>query len=151
MLPVTAVIPEAEAGRETRTVFRFVRGCAVRAESLASSFRFAFRGLVYLLRTQRNARIHFAAGLGVAASAAWLGCSNVEWAILILAMGVVLAAEFANTTAETIVDLAAPEYHELARIAKDVAAGGVLLTSVMSVGVGLLILGPPLWAALFGL
>jgi diacylglycerol kinase len=73
--------------------------------------------------------------------------SPTEWAIIALTIALVLAAEAFNTVAETAVDLAAAEYHPLAKIAKDVAAGAVLLMAIAAVVVGLLVLGPPLWRA----
>jgi diacylglycerol kinase len=78
----------------------------------------------------------------------WLGLSATDWAIIALTIGLVLAAESFNTVAELTVDLATTEYHLLAKIAKDVAAGAVLLMAIIAVVVGLLILGPPLWQAL---
>ena len=71
-----------------------------------------------------------------------------DWAILVLTVAVVLAAEAANTALETIVDVISPEISEPARIAKDAAAGAVLLLAMGAVAVGLLILGPPLWLLL---
>jgi len=100
------------------------------------------------LRTQRNARIHLSVALLVIALGLWLGLNRTEWAIIILTIGLVLAAESFNTVAEAAVDLATAEYHPLAKIAKDVAAGAVLLTAITAIVVGLLILGPPLWKTL---
>ena len=119
-----------------------------KATTLTGSFRCAIEGAVHVFRTQRNARIHAAMVVVVSVVAAVLQCSRIEVAVLVLTMGMVLVAEIANTVAETIVDLASPDYHELARIAKDVAAGGVLVAALCSVVVGLIILGPPLWALL---
>ena len=72
-----------------------------------------------------------------------------DWAILILTVAVVLAGEAANTVLETIVDVISPEISEPARIAKDAAAGAVLMLAMGAVVVGLFILGPPLWLLLF--
>jgi len=80
----------------------------------------------------------------------WLGLNLTEWAILVVTMAVVFVAEFVNTAVEAAVDLVTEDRHPLARIAKDVAAGGVLVAAVLAVIVGLLILGPPLWSRLFG-
>ena len=113
-----------------------------------ASFKYAFAGIWHLLRTQANARIHLAIALIVVVLGAWLGLSTTEWAIIALTMGLVLAAEAFNTVAEAVVDLATPDYHPLAKIAKDVSAGAVLLMAVAAIVVGLLILGPPLWRAL---
>ncbi len=113
-----------------------------------TSFKYAFLGVWHVLRTQRNARIHLSVALVVIALGLWLGLSRTEWAIIVLTIGLVLAAESFNTVAEAAVDLATAEFHPLAKIAKDVAAGAVLLTAITAVIVGLLILGPPLWDAL---
>jgi diacylglycerol kinase len=80
----------------------------------------------------------------------WLGISRLEWSVLILTTLLVWMAEFANTALEAVVDLVSPDYHPLAKAAKDVAAAAVLVGALGAVVVGLLILGPPLWARLFG-
>lgn len=115
---------------------------------LATSFKYAFSGVWHVLRTQRNARIHLTVAVGVIVMGLWLGLSRTEWAIIALTIGLVLAAESFNTVAEAAVDLATGEHHPLAKIAKDVAAGAVLLMAMTAVVVGLLILGPPLWQAI---
>jgi diacylglycerol kinase len=86
----------------------------------------------------------------VIALGAWLSLSRIEWAILALAMGLVWIAEFFNTALEAVVDLASPDIHPLAKVSKDVGAAAVLIAAITSVVVGLAILGPPLWARLFG-
>ena len=122
----------------------------MRSRNLADSFRHAFAGLWYTLRTQRNARIHLAIAAGVVALGLWLGLSYTQWAVLALTIGFVLVSELLNTVAETLVDLVCPEYHPQAKIVKDVTAGAVLLGAILAVVVGLLVLGPPLWARIFG-
>ncbi len=121
-----------------------------RASSRLESFRHAFAGCVYMLRTQRNAWIHASATVVVAALGLWLGLSRLEWAAIVLVIGLVWMAEFVNTALEAVVDLACPDLHPLAKTGKDVAAAAVLVGAVTAVIVGLLILGPPLWARLFG-
>lgn len=118
----------------------------MRAGTLLLSFRYAFWGIRHLLFSQRNAQIHLAIGMLAVAAGVVLGISRVEWAVLVLTCALVLAAEGANTAIEAVVDIAAPEYHPLAKIAKDVAAGAVLLTAIAAVIVGLIIFGPPLLA-----
>jgi diacylglycerol kinase len=86
----------------------------------------------------------------VIALGAWLSLSRIEWAILALTMGLVWTAEFFNTALEAVVDLASPDIHPLAKVSKDVGAAAVLIAAITSVVVGLAILGPPLWARLFG-
>ncbi|HEY4688655.1 MAG TPA: diacylglycerol kinase family protein [Anaerolineae bacterium] len=114
------------------------------------SFKYAFEGILYVLKTQPNARVHLIISVAVVLAGLWLGLSRIEWAILVVTMAVVWAAEFVNTAVEAVVDLATGERHPLAKIAKDTAAGGVLIAAFLAVLVGLLILGPPLWARLFG-
>jgi diacylglycerol kinase len=106
--------------------------------------RHAARGVVTLLSTQINARIHTVAALVVIALGCWLDVSWNEWGLLILAIGLVLCAEALNTAIELVVDLASPNWHELARDAKDVAAGAVLLSSVAAFAVGLTVFLPRL-------
>jgi diacylglycerol kinase len=119
-----------------------------RPHGLLKSFYFAFAGIGYLFRSQRNARIELMIGLIACGFAAWLKISRAEWSVLILTIACVLILEGLNTTVEAAVDLASPEIHPLAKVAKDVGAGMVLLASIASVGVGLVILGPPLWTRL---
>ena len=114
--------------------------------SLLRSFGFALEGVSYLIRTQRNARIEVAIGAAVVALAALLGISALEWAVLVLAIALVLALEALNTAIELAVTLASPDRHPLAKAAKDVSAATVLIAAVGAVIVGLAILGPPLVA-----
>ena len=117
----------------------------MRAASLRASFRYAFAGLYYLLWTQRNAKIHSALGLAAVALGALLGLDRYEWLALILTIAIVLAAEGVNTAVEAAVDLSSPDYHPLAKVAKDVGAGTVLLTAIAAVVVGLVLFVPRLW------
>lgn len=112
------------------------------------SLRHAADGVAHFVRTQRNARRHLVAAALVVAAGAWLRVGSRDWALLLLAIGFVIAAEALNTAIEAVVDLASPEIHPLAKTAKDVAAGGVLLAALTAAAVGLLILGPPLWERL---
>lgn len=122
----------------------------MRSRNFLESFRFACSGLWYALRTQRNTRIHLTVAAAVVALGLWLALSHVQWAVLTLTIGLVLVSEMLNTVAETLVDLTSPDYHPLAKVVKDVMAGAVLLTAIISVIVGLLVLGPPLWDRLVG-
>ncbi|MBL8097921.1 MAG: diacylglycerol kinase family protein [Anaerolineales bacterium] len=108
------------------------------------AFRHAFRGLFYVMKTQRNAWIHTAITLAVLTVGIWLKISLIEWAIIILTIAIVFMAEFINTAIEAVVDLASPNKHPLAKIGKDVGAAAVLVAAIASILVGLLILGPPL-------
>ena len=112
--------------------------------TITSTFSFAVAGLAYLLRTQRNARIHLFAAIVALAMAAWLGLARIEWAVLILTITVVFVLEGINTAIEAVVDLASPEIHPLAKIAKDVSAAMVLVAAGGSAIIGVLLFGPPL-------
>ena len=113
------------------------------------SFRYAFAGIVHVVRTQRNARVHLAAALIVIAAGVLFQVTAIEWAVLALAIGLVFGAEMVNTVAELAVDLLTERQHPLAKIAKDVSAGAVLVTALAAVGVGMAIFGPRLWRLLF--
>lgn len=112
--------------------------------TLSQSFRVAWSGLREATVTQRNMRIHLLTGGAVVTTAAVLGIDLREWALLIFCIGAVIAVELINTAIESLVDLASPDEHDLARRAKDLAAAAVLVTSLMAVLIGTLILLPPL-------
>lgn len=112
---------------------------------IVRSFYFAFAGLFFLFRTQRNARIELLIGLCAFAAAWWVGISRAEWGVLVLASCCVIILEGLNTAIEAAVDLASPQVHPLAKSAKDLAAGMVLVAAIGSVIVGVIILGPPMW------
>jgi diacylglycerol kinase len=90
-------------------------------------------------------RIHLSIAGAVIVLGIYLGLDWTQWAVLALTIGAVLIAEMFNTVAEAALDAATPYYHPLVKIAKDVAAGAVLLTALIAVCVGLMVLGPPLW------
>jgi len=113
--------------------------------SRAHSFRHAFLGWWYVIRTQRNAWIHAVISTVVILGALWLHLELLEWAILLLTIALVWTAEFINTALEAVVDLASPEQHPLAKVGKDVGAAAVLIAALTSILVGLLVLGPPIW------
>lgn len=117
----------------------------MRAATLFASFRYAFEGIAYLFRTQRNAQIHAAVSFVIVLLGAAFQISRTEWLAIVLAIMIVLGAEGANTAIEAAVDLASPAYHPLAKIAKDVAAGTVLLAALGAVIVGAIIFLPRLW------
>ena len=133
--PPEKLLPQEQIGKSEWA--RFIGG-----------FGFAFSGLWYALRTQRNARVHLAAALLVIITGLVLHISTLEFAIIFVAITGVFISEMFNTVIELCVDLASPGYHPLAKIAKDVAAGAVLLSAMLAAIIGLLILGPPLWTLL---
>ncbi len=108
--------------------------------SLAHSFGFAWQGLVYAFKSDRNLRIHSLAAVLVLS---WgihlrLGAFSMLW--LLLACTLVVTAELFNTALEAVVDLASPEHHRLAKVAKDVAAAAVLVVSLFAVAVGVVVI-----------
>jgi diacylglycerol kinase len=109
-----------------------------------ASFGYAFQGLWYALRTQRNARVHAVAATLATLLGIVLRISAVEFAIIFIAIAGVFVAEMFNTVFELCVDLASPDYHPLAKIAKDVAAGAVLVSAMLAIVIGLFIFGPHL-------
>lgn len=113
-------------------------------------FTRAFRGIGFAIRTESNFRVHVSAAVIVFGLAVWLGLPATHFALLALTVGAVFATELLNTAVENAVDLASPDRHELAKRAKDTAAGAVLMAAFASVIVGVCILGPPLWNSVSG-
>ncbi len=105
---------------------------------------YAIEGWWHVLRTQRNTWVHASLSIAVIILGIWLELSPQDWAIIILTLAIVWAAEFFNTALEALTDLIQPEEHSLAKVSKDVSAAAVLITAAASVLIGLLILGPPL-------
>ena len=110
-----------------------------------AGFGHAFRGLWYALRTQGNARVHVSIAILAILMGVVLHISAVEFAMVFVAIIVVFIAEMFNTVFELCIDLASPDFHPLAKIAKDVAAGAVLLSAMLSIVIGLFVFGPHLW------
>jgi len=107
-----------------------------KARSLLQSFAFAFDGIWYSLKTQRNMRIHFFSALIVLVAAPFFKITSTEFLILIFTISLVIVSEMFNTAIEAAVDLATDKYHELAKIAKNVAAAAVLISALNAVVVG---------------
>ncbi len=107
--------------------------------TLLQALNNGFDGIIWVLRTQRNMRVHFLAGAVALVLAVVLGVSRVDLLAVVLAIALVLVCEMINTALEAAVDLAMPDEHPLAKIAKDVAAGGVLISSACSLAVGYLV------------
>jgi diacylglycerol kinase (ATP) len=108
------------------------------------SFRYAWYGLILMLRSQHNAWLHAFASLCILGAGGFFGLTSGEWCWIILAIVAVWTAEALNTALEFLADAASPEFHPLVKCAKDVAAGGVLISAFGSVIIGLLVLGPHL-------
>lgn len=108
------------------------------------SFRFAYEGILYTLRSQKNMKFHFAASFLVFLLALYFELAKTELLFVLLAVTLILVTELINTAIEKTVDLAMPEQHPLAKIAKDVAAAAVLVASVFACIVGFIIFYRPL-------
>ena len=114
------------------------------------SFGYAVTGFRQLIQTQHNARIHFAATIGVLLLSWWLDLDGVRFSILVLAMASVWVAEGFNTVFEIMAENRAPQHLKLIRQAKDIAAASVLIASIGSLIAGLSVLGPALYQRIFG-
>jgi len=108
------------------------------------SFAFAGQGVWYVVRTQRNMRVHLLAGAAAIVAGLVLRIGAADWACVLTAIGLVLTAETLNTVVEALTDLCTDEFHPLAKIAKDAAAGAVLIASAAALGVGLAVFLPRL-------
>jgi undecaprenol kinase len=108
------------------------------------SFSFAGQGVWHVIRTQRNMRVHLLAALAAIAAGLALHIDASDWACILTVIGLVLTAETLNTVVEAVVDLCTDEFHPLAKAAKDMAAGAVLISSAAAVGVGIAVFLPRL-------
>jgi diacylglycerol kinase (ATP) len=110
-----------------------------RRPSIIESFNFAIEGVIHVLRTQRNLRIHFAVAVIVLVLAVLVGVSKIELIALLIAIAFVLVAEMINTAIEGAIDAATTSFDPMAKLAKDIAAGAVLISAVTAVAVGYLV------------
>ena len=110
-----------------------------RSTSLLESFNFAFEGIIHVVRYERNLRIHFLIAVAVIIAAVGFDVTRMELIALLLAIAFVLIAEMLNSALEAVVDLVTPSVEPLAKIAKDVAAGAVLIATVTAVAIGYLV------------
>lgn len=109
------------------------------------SIRIALDGIRQVLHTQENARIHAVITFLVLLMAGLMGLSRLEWVLLLLVIGLVWTAEIFNTAVEKLVDMVSPEHNLSAKTVKDLSAGAVLVSVIVSILVGLLIFGPRIW------
>ena len=110
--------------------------------SLIKSFGFAFSGIFRVLKEERNIKIHLTAAIFVLVLAFYLNINRLDWLILLLTITIVISLELVNSAIEAVVDLASPNRHPLAKKAKDVAAGAVLVAAIVSVIIGILLFFP---------
>jgi len=110
-----------------------------RAPTIFDSFNYAFEGIIHVLRTQRNLRIHFAIAVVVLVFALVVNVTRFELIVLLIAIAFVLIAEMLNTAIEAAIDIATTSFDPMAKLAKDIAAGAVLIASVNALAVGYLV------------
>lgn len=112
------------------------------------SFSHAIAGFKHLIRTEKNFRIHLFFAATALALLLLFRAPIVEWALILLVIGLVISAEILNTAIEVMVDIYSPSYHPLAKISKDLGAAAVLFTAVISILIGMLVFIPHLLALL---
>jgi len=110
-----------------------------RAPSLIDSFNYAFEGIIHVLRTQRNLRLHFLAAVLVFGAAIAVGVTRLQLIALVLAIAFVLVAEMLNTAIEGVIDVSTTSFDPNAKLAKDIAAGAVLIASITAIAIGFLV------------
>ncbi|MCX7928785.1 MAG: diacylglycerol kinase family protein [Patescibacteria group bacterium] len=110
--------------------------------STIKSFGYAFEGIKTAMKNEPNFRIHLAIALIILSVGFFFNLSAIEWIILAFTIFYVITMELLNTVIEAVVDLISPKYNPQAKIAKDVAAAGVLVASILSVIVGLILFTP---------
>ncbi|HWE81076.1 MAG TPA: diacylglycerol kinase [Gaiellaceae bacterium] len=110
-----------------------------RSHSVLDSFNYAFEGIIHVLRTQRNMRIHFSVAAVVLVVAVVENVTKIELIALLLAIAFVLIAEMINTAIEAAIDVATSSFDPMAKLAKDIAAGSVLIAAINAVAVGYIV------------
>jgi diacylglycerol kinase (ATP) len=110
-----------------------------RAPTVFDSFNYAFEGIIHALRTQRNMRIHLGVAFVVLVTALIVNVTKLELIALLISITFVLIAEMINTAVEAAIDIATTSFDPMARLAKDIAAGSVLIASVNAIAVGYLV------------
>ena len=137
--------PDRERGRDRERPQRPAarpgpfRAARDEAAGLVVSFNYAFEGVIYVVKTQRNMRVHFLAAVGVLVLGVVLGVTRFELLALMLAVSFVLIAEMINTAIEKAIDVATNSFDPIARVAKDVSAGAVLIAAVNAALIGYLV------------
>jgi diacylglycerol kinase (ATP) len=110
-----------------------------RAPTILDSFNYAFEGIIHVLRTQRNLRIHFAVAFVVLIVALVINVTKLELIALLISIAFVLIAEMLNTAVEAAIDIATTSFDPMAKLAKDIAAGAVLIATINAIIVGYLV------------
>ena len=125
-------------------------GMMKQARRQVKSYKYAAKGVRYTLATQVNIWLHLMIAGAVSLLAYFLHFSLEQYLLVLLAIGFVIAAELFNTALEEMTNLLSPEYHEVAGVVKDVAAGAVLVAALTAGVVGVVLFGPPLFELVFG-
>ncbi|MGI6485076.1 MAG: phosphatase PAP2 family protein [Thermoanaerobacterales bacterium] len=107
-----------------------------KTRSIIESFNYAISGIIYALKTQRNMRIHIITAVLILIASSFFSFSSVELLLILFAIALVIIAEMVNTAIESVVDLVTEKYHSLAKVAKNVAAGAVMIAAINAIGVG---------------
>ncbi|MCH5599113.1 diacylglycerol kinase [Niabella ginsengisoli] len=115
-------------------------------KKLIKSFGYAFSGLKAAIRSEQNFRVHLFSACVAIALGVFLHISSMEFVIIIICIGIVMAAELMNTTIEKLCDFISPQYHERIKIIKDLAAAAVLLVAIAALIVGLIIFLPRIFS-----
>lgn len=116
----------------------------INIKAIFKSIKYAFDGLSYVIKTQNNARFHLLATILVIGLSFWLKINPVEWCLMLVVIALVWIAECFNTTLESFFDLVKPDPHPLVKNGKDSGAAAVLIAALLSVALGIIVLGPPL-------
>jgi diacylglycerol kinase len=116
----------------------------INIKAIFKSIKYAFEGLLHVVKTQNNARVHLLATIVVVVLSIWLSLNPVEWCLILIAVALVWIAECFNTTLESFFDLVNPDPHPLVKNGKDSGAAAVLISAFLSVALGIIILGPHL-------
>lgn len=111
-------------------------------KKIINSFKYAFEGIKSSLRTERNIKIHFSMMVLVIVAGILLDISTYEWMICIILFGMVIGGELVNTAIEEVTDLVTTEINPKAKLAKDIAAGAVLIMAITSAIIGFIIFIP---------
>ncbi len=111
-------------------------------KKLINSFKYAIEGIISSFKTERNMKIHVLAMIIVIALGLFFKLNKVEWCFIIIAIASVISAELFNTAIETVVDMVSPERNPKAKLAKDIAAGAVLVVAIGAAIIGFIIFGP---------
>lgn len=109
-----------------------------------NSFRYAWQGIVALVRDEHNARVHLVAAVVASAMGLWLKISSMEWVVIVGCIGIVIATEAMNSAVEAVCDKVSPEKHELIKKAKDCGAAAVLVVSISAAIIGAIVFVPRL-------